>query len=377
MDLPRPGSPWVNGVTEMDRLRHLKNRILYSSLSKSLYREVKPLLVRENNSNMRGLAIITLVFGTVLSVLSLVGALSRNVLPAYLFLFVTSVLFLTLRSTVSLENPWAGYIACMAQSACLLTFGMLNSTVFAPDPAQNGTIYAVLLLAVPFLMIDVPWRMDILLALSVAAYCLLLRRFKLPNVVSLDTTNAVFVCLVSMFCNWVYSAKNMRSLSNRLYIEKERDSDPLTGLLTKKSARILTDTRLAAGGRGLFVIIDLDDFKHINDTYGHLYGDEVIKKVADGIKANTRRSDIASRFGGDEFTVFFPDMDLGAGEEKAETILRALRAAFAGERGPVTCSIGVAQALPFGDYNRIFEQADKALYQAKANGKDTYAVYRA
>lgn len=358
----------------MSTLKHIKQRVLYSSLSKSLYTEVMPLLVRENNSNMRSLAIITLVFGGVLSALSFFGALSRNVFPAYLFLLTTSVVFLALRLTVSLENKYAGYAACILQSACLLIFGMLNSTVFAPDPAQNGTIFVVLLLVVPFLMIDVPWRLDILLVLSTAAYCVLLNRFKEPQVVSLDTTNAVFVCLVSIFCNWIYSAKNMQSLANRLYIEKERDSDPLTGLLTKKSARILMDTHLANGERGIFAIVDLDNFKSINDTYGHLYGDEIIKKTAECIKANTRRTDVASRFGGDEFTVFYPNMEIGEAEEKAEAVIRSLHAAFADEKTKVSCSIGFAAAPPFGEYNRIFSEADKALYESKSKGKDTYTV---
>ena len=361
----------------MDRLNQLRQHVLYNTLSKSLYTEVLPLLVRENNANMRGLAVITLVFGALLSTLSLFGALSRNVLPAYLFLLLTSVAFLVLRLTVPLDNKYAGYAACIAQSACLLTFGMLNSTVFAPDPAQNGTIYAVLLLVVPFLMIDAPWRMDLLLVATAATYCVLLRRFKYPNVVSLDTTNAVFVCLVSMFCNWIYAAKNMQSLANRLFIERERDSDAMTGLLTKKSARILTDRHLTTGESGVFAIVDLDSFKTVNDTYGHLYGDEVIKKVADCIKAHTRRTDVASRFGGDEFTVFFPGMDAAQAAEKSEQFFKTLRAGFTGEQASVTCSIGIAVAAPFEDYDKLFEKADQALYRSKSSGKDTYTVYGA
>ncbi len=353
----------------------LKKRILYGSLSKGLYEEVMPLLIHENNESMRGLAIITLLFGTVLTSLSLLGVLSRRVLPVYLFLLLSSVFFLVLRKVFTLEKKWAGFASCAAQCACLLLFGMLNSTAFAPDPEQNGTVFVALLIVVPFLMTDVPWRMDALLIGSVAVYCVLLRHYKVPRTVALDTTNAIFLCLVSLLCNWIFAARSMQNLANRLFIEKERDSDPLTGLLTKKSAKTLIEAHLAGGDSGIFLLIDIDNFKHVNDGYGHLYGDEVIKKVAGCIKANTRRTDVASRFGGDEFTIFFPGMSAEDAEKKAEQLTFALREAFSGSQGGISCSLGVSYAPPHDDYNKMFNKADKALYQSKSDGKDRYTVH--
>lgn len=361
----------------MKDLQGIRRHVLYGTLTQNTFREIIPLLIRENNDTMGGLTIITLSFGGVLSLVSLFGALSRRPLPAYLFLLLSSAgLILFRRLVPHRDRKVPSFVTCYLQCAALLTFGMLNSSAFSPDPESNGTIFVVMLLVVPFLMIDVPYRMGPFLMLYTALYCILIRIYKAPKVISLDTTNTVAVCLVSCMCNWVFASKNMQSLANRLYIQKERDSDALTGLLTKQSARILTDAHLAAGGWGSYFIIDLDNFKQVNDTYGHLYGDEVLTKVSSCIKENTRRSDVAARFGGDEFTIFFPELDPGAAEAKVTAFFKSLRFSFAGEPIQVTCSVGITQALPFEDYDVLFEQADKALYCSKEQGKDRFTIYQ-
>ena len=152
------------------------------------------------------------------------------------------------------------------------------------------------------------------------------------------------------------------------------DHDELTGLLTKRSARALTDTHLKEGGSGVFFVIDLDNFKSVNDTYGHLYGDEVLIKVADCIKRNSRGIDIPARFGGDEFTVFYPDMDLTEAEKVAGDMLASLKESFSHEKMQITCSIGISAADPSKDYNVLFEETDQAMYESKKSGKNRYTV---
>jgi len=355
-------------------LQEIKRHILYGSVTKSIYHEVTPLLVRENNATLRGLSIITVVFGGVLSLLSISGVLSRNVLPAYLFLFLSSVFFILYRRFVPVKNAYISYVLCTLQCMALLTFGMFNSAVFAPSRSSNGTIFVVMLLVIPFLMIDVPYRMDLILVAFTFVYCILIRYYKEPAVVSLDTTNTVAICLVSCMCNWIFAGKSMRSLADRLYIERERDTDALTGLLTKQSAQILTDTHLNHGGHGVFAIIDVDDFKNVNDNYGHLYGDKVLKKIANCIKENTRRTDVAARFGGDEFTIFLVDMEMDMAREKTEAFFDSLRRSFADEEVQITCSVGITYARPQEEYDVLFESADKVLYESKKAGKNRYTT---
>jgi diguanylate cyclase (GGDEF)-like protein len=114
------------------------------------------------------------------------------------------------------------------------------------------------------------------------------------------------------------------------------------------------------------IMIDLDDFKHLNDEYGHQYGDQVLKTVAEVIKRRTRDADIAARFGGEEFIVLAP----GAEIEKAYNLAERLREGIA-ETG-TTASFGVAyypnESTRFPD--DLIRLADQALYKAKTEGKD-------
>lgn len=352
----------------------LRQFFLYGTLTRTVYKDISQLMSEENNSTLNGVAIMTTVFGALLSLLSFFGVLKHHVLPAYLFLFFSSLLLVILRKIFRSPGFKLSYFICFFQSLALLTFGILNSAIFAPSKDSNGTIFVVVLLVVPFIFTDVPSRLIPLLLVSSTVYCLLIRHFKAPSVVALDTVNTIFVFFIACVCNWIFATRNMRNLANRLYIEKERDTDFLTGLLTKQSARIITTAELSHGSSGVFVIIDLDDFKKVNDTYGHLYGDEVLVKVANCIKQNTRRTDVVARFGGDEFTIFFPDMDVSVVERKISDLFTTIDKTFADEKVHITCSVGIKSVSQGMEYDSIFNAADSALYHSKRSGKNRFSI---
>jgi putative two-component system response regulator len=119
-------------------------------------------------------------------------------------------------------------------------------------------------------------------------------------------------------------------------------------------------------------MFDLDDFKKANDEFGHLFGDELLKYVADTIKSGLRSDDIAARVGGDEFIVF---------ATYKGTILPLIERLFARLTGDykgfgVSLSMGVALAEDCGgDYEQLFHMADTAMYTAKRAGKHAYRIY--
>ncbi len=123
-------------------------------------------------------------------------------------------------------------------------------------------------------------------------------------------------------------------------------------------------------------LLDLDRFKQINDTYGHLVGDEVLRSIADEMTGVLREYDLAGRFGGEEFVMLLPQTRavdaLRIAERVRAHIARLPMVSPAGERVPVTVSIGVA-ALDAGSSRELTEllaAADAALYRAKASGRD-------
>lgn len=160
------------------------------------------------------------------------------------------------------------------------------------------------------------------------------------------------------------------------------ERDALTKLLNKQAGHKHTEEYLAQFPQGVncaLLIIDLDNFKQVNDRYGHLFGDAVLTRIAREIRKLFRAQDILSRIGGDEFMVLMRGVsDRALVESRCVRLLETVRTAFReqGRDFPLGCSIGIALAPDHGrDYYTLFRHADQALYQAKARGKSLYMFY--
>ena len=161
-------------------------------------------------------------------------------------------------------------------------------------------------------------------------------------------------------------------------LEREASEDPLTGLRNRRRFDEDLDLAVAQARReqvtGALVMLDLDHFKLVNDTYGHPAGDRLIVEVAEALRRRTRASDVLARLGGDEFAVILPRCSPEEALLAAEAIGAAIREHDPRQDGgePVTASIGVAM---FGDRPRttsasIVAEADSAMYAAKDGGRD-------
>lgn len=156
--------------------------------------------------------------------------------------------------------------------------------------------------------------------------------------------------------------------------------DPKTGLATAATWRRASEGALSrartSGGCSSVLLVDLDHFKSVNDTYGHLAGDDVLTAVARSMEAAVRSGDLVGRFGGEEFAVLLPDADSAAAAAIAERIRAAiadLHIRFEAEDDAlhVTASVGVAAYPADGStLDEVLEQADRALYAAKHAGRD-------
>ena len=262
-----------------------------------------------------------------------------------------------------------------AMLASVSLFGILLGTVRAPAPNRAATTFCVLLFAIPFLMIDVSFRADLLTICSTVTFCILSSQCKTPEAVSLDVTNSVCFCVLSCMSSWIFSCRSIGQLADQVFIEKERDTDGLTRLLTKSASKVLISTYLGQGTPGSLLIVDIDDFKSVNDRFGHLYGDEVLRRFAQCLHENVQRPDILGRFGGDEFIVFLIGADASDASATAWCITQAVASCFRGSRCPITCSIGTATVeRSHQDYEELFQAADQALYNAKDCGKNQVKV---
>ncbi|MCP9904661.1 EAL domain-containing protein [Cyanobium sp. BA5m-10] len=167
-------------------------------------------------------------------------------------------------------------------------------------------------------------------------------------------------------------------------LEYFADHDPLTSLFNQRRFRIDVDSQLAYGRRhgcgGAVLMLDLDNFKEVNDQYGHAAGDALIIAVATALSGNSRETDEVSRLGGDEFAVLLPESDLAEAESHAEKLLRAIAAVVvegAGQGITVAASCGVAGFTTDDGQcaDDLLINADLALYQAKESGRGCVKVY--
>jgi diguanylate cyclase (GGDEF)-like protein len=166
------------------------------------------------------------------------------------------------------------------------------------------------------------------------------------------------------------------AIENALRFREARrmaDLDALTGLHNRRYfheilAREVTRAHRYDRRLGL-VIVDLDDFKAINERIGHLAGDSVLAEAAERMLSVVRGSDVPCRVGGDEFAVILPESGLGQADQLYRRIQSAVSSRPIGHVARLDISAGVAEMTPSDDANSLFERADEALYRAKDAGK--------
>jgi two-component system cell cycle response regulator len=154
-------------------------------------------------------------------------------------------------------------------------------------------------------------------------------------------------------------------------------TDSLTGLYNRRGLEGRSEAiHFRPGGAPLaqvWIMVDIDHFKRVNDTYGHEAGDEVLKAVAEALRSTARVADIVARHGGEEFVLVLPDTSAEMAVRIAERLrlaIEALSTAFDGQVIRVTASFGVAQRAAHESQLEVLERADAALYSSKKEGRN-------
>lgn len=190
----------------------------------------------------------------------------------------------------------------------------------------------------------------------------------------------------------VIASFSIENTINRARLLRSGFTDVLTGWNNRRYLTVRLGEELARarrdGTRLVCLMLDIDHFKRVNDTWGHAAGDAVLKELAQRIEAQVRASDVAARYGGEEFVVLLPDTNVEAAARLAERVRMAIGGSPiglpCGESVTITASIGIAETSPgpgeedlktLGD--SLIARADVALYAAKSAGRDQVVVQAA
>lgn len=268
-------------------------------------------------------------------------------------------------------------VSCLLfELVVLLLVGGVDLPPYSNVPA---TFIPFLYVALPCLFLIPLYAQYGLILLYEAVYVFFILRYKSGLVAQQDIFNSIVGIVVSMIISQITLQLHLREYFVRTKYWEISRQDGLSGILNKSACisameacmqeRILATCTL--------LILDIDDFKTVNDSVGHLTGDMLLRTIGNVLTESFRSTDIVGRFGGDEFVVLVRDTaDPALMEEKCRVLQQRLREATSAVcTFPVTCSIGgVLADSRRVTFDAMFRQADAAMYQAKSSGKDHFVL---
>jgi len=183
--------------------------------------------------------------------------------------------------------------------------------------------------------------------------------------------NVLIELFVFLFIAYLVSA--FGEVRDRL--EDQARTDPLTGITNSRAFRELAELELERsrryGHHCTLAFMDLDNFKLVNDTFGHQAGDQLLRYVAQALRKDCRQVDLVARMGGDEFAVLLPETDCQGSEAFVEKMQKSIRKVLQKSHPSITLSAGIVTCMTMPEnVDALIRLADSAMYQAKANQKD-------
>ncbi|MBR2709516.1 GGDEF domain-containing protein [Candidatus Saccharibacteria bacterium] len=362
-------------------VKSLLKSFIYLGVDEASHRKTRDLVAAENYNNSLFLCEVAGFVLMMLSMVSLVPGLDLYLGKYRQIFIVFAVAFVMLAGmfqfSVKEHNPALLPMSYLA-SGLLLALAIIIGPVM--DDETLSMTFFIVLFVIALLLVDVPVRIGLLFVSAGVAFCIAVVINKEGMMRVYDLINCAVFLPVSLVLETMVEKRKFMQFQLQRKIEGERDTDGLTTLLTRDAGQRMIEVLLRDGAikRASLVMMDLDNFKDINDTYGHPAGDVVLGAVGDMLEHSFRDTDVLVRFGGDEFMLLLPDIsekeEVKVCMEKIRTRL-ATMATIPGYKQ--TASFGVAF---FPEHGKTFEellaQADKALYAAKYSGKDASCIYQ-
>ncbi len=349
---------------------------LRNKVSDFEYDCVRNEIYRTNLSILQVCSFVSMALFFILTILSAFfkdrDVFRTHVTYASMFLYMTAVFVVTLKLPESRKN--LVMLLVYFFSGGFFAYTTLNGVFDKPN--DYAVIFYVFQFASPLLLVDKARRIFGVNLIATFVFCVLTMVIKSPEHYKVDVFNAIVFYGLSILPGFYLTKIRVREFSLRQIIESERDTDELTGLLNKGALIREAKKNINATKNGILIIMDLDYFKQINDTYGHFTGDHVLKLVSICIKSIFRSSDVMGRFGGDEFVILMANTDkMDIALLRCNQLLEKLNSTKIFPDNPdndttIHASVGFAPYTNESDFDSLFKKSDQALYEAKNTGKD-------
>ncbi len=245
------------------------------------------------------------------------------------------------------------------------------------DTDQPAITIMILLCVMTLFVIDHPLRIfgymsSVAVIFAVCAYVT-----KNQAQFMADMVDLLVYFSIGVGVNYFMLVGQVESVENFCMIQHKSERDLLTGIYNRGSGEERIVDHIQNKRPGAFIILDVDDFKKVNDAYGHIGGDQVLCGVAGILKDAFRPQDTVFRLGGDEFAIFAPGMTKEACKQRFERIRQAAASIYVSGFGSIKIGISIGCTIYQGEdisFEQIYHSSDEALYWAKENGKDRYKI---
>lgn len=355
-----------NSPKRMRVLGYLKERLLAEKVD--LYKEE---ICNRNYSSFLGLTLVGIFSSG--SILAIGIPLSQYfIFNKQIFILFAYCVILYLIAKLYLQKE-KKYITAVFYAALtpLMIIGILMGTFL--DREVPSITFMVFISVLTLFMLDKPWRIFLYITCSSIIYIICCYYAKEYELFLTDMMHlAAFYCL-AVGLNFLTLIDRIDNVENFVQYKIKSEIDLMTGVYNREVGLLKIKQLLNNQVKGAFIIVDIDNFKKINDNYGHMYGDTVIKDISRLIKESFGSEDVVLRMGGDEFIVYSVELvEMGECKKSLEYLFNRLSSAEIGREKGIAVSISIGCSINDKekiDFNRLYRESDQCLYVAKNSGK--------
>lgn len=241
------------------------------------------------------------------------------------------------------------------------------------DTTEPSITIMIFICVLPLFILDKPWRIFLYITIIALVYCICCYIAKDFELFMEDFIDIVAFYILAIGVNFFILKDRLENVENYIKVREKSEIDPLTGIYNRGIGAEKITKLINQEVYGAFCIFDIDNFKHINDTYGHSCGDEVLQEIANVTRTCLSNNDVFFRMGGDEFIIYSVGcVDELQYKKAIDNLYEKIRAIKISSINNEHINISLGCCIfneKTTDYNELYKYSDKALYESKSKGK--------